>query len=268
MNSAKEGPRSRQEHAAPNTEHQHGSGPPITIQAPANNTQILQALETIRVEPDQVIELRALEVKASYGRPMTVAGWFDDITKLASHAIELERRGAVGIYVTMNPTNPQLLGRACNRVVEHPRATTADHDIVRRTWLPFDIDPVRPAYVSATPGQIEAARQRALQVVEWLEREIKLRPDILAFSGNGFHALYRIDLPNTEASTAHVKKLVETTANKFDDEVVKIDRTVFNASRIWKLYGTRACKGDEVPRLGMTHRYSTLLNSLEEVQPC
>lgn len=223
---------------------------------------IIVGLELIRVEPDQVFELRALNVPTRYSKackPFTVAGWFDDLAELASVAVDLEDRGALGIYVTLNPTKPALLGRANNHTIDYPNATTTDHDIVRRVWIPFDFDPVRPAQVSASDEEIEATKPRAIEAVKWINAELDAVPDVWAFSGNGFHALFRVNLPNDDKSKAFVENILKTTSDQFSDEVMSVDKTVFNAARIWKLYGTVARKGDSVPMLHRTHRRACLL---------
>ena len=66
-----------------------------------------RAVEAVRVEPDQVIELRAVRVPMTYSRPATIAGWFEDMDKLAAAALSLEHRGAPGIYTTLNVVNGQ-----------------------------------------------------------------------------------------------------------------------------------------------------------------
>lgn len=220
---------------------------------------IRSALERLRVDPEQVIELRVPCVPQRYGKPKTVAGWFDDLDKLAAAAVQLEERGAAGIYITLNVVNPALLARAYNRLDEYPKATTSDADIVRRVWLPLDFDPVRPAGISSTDAELDTAKARALDAVEWLNRELKDRPAIWAFSGNGYHVLYRVDLPNNGRNTERVKRVINTTAERFSDGAVSVDRTVFNAGRIWKLYGTLARKGDAVPALGRIHRRACIL---------
>lgn len=220
---------------------------------------IRQALELLRVEPDQVFEVRAPNVPRQYGKPITIAGWYDDLDRLASAAAQLERDGAPAVYVTLNVINPVLLARAFNRLAEHPSATSSDADVVRRVWLPFDFDPMRPAGISSSPDELTLAKATALATVKWLEHTLGSKPDIWAFSGNGYHLLYRIDLPNDPDATAHVQAAINAAADRFDNERVKVDRTVFNAARIWKLYGTMARKGDQVPRLGRIHRRAEIL---------
>src|SRR6185312_8998085 len=80
----------------------------------------------------------------------------------------------------------------------------------------------------------------------------------VAHSGNGVHLLYRVDLPNDEESRDLIKHGLEALAARFDDDAVKVDRTVFNAARIIKLHGTVATKGDHVP--GAPWRLSKLLS--------
>ena len=79
-----------------------------------------------------------------------------------------------------------------------------------------------------------------------------------ADSGNGGHGLYRIDLPNDDASRTLLKTCLEVLAFYFTDSVVSLDVGVFNAARIWKVYGTLACKGDHCA--DRPHRLSQLLN--------
>ena len=93
-------------------------------------TFIRKAVEVLRVEADQVIELRAPHVPRRYGKPAPVAGWFDDPDALVAAAIRLEEGGAPGIYVTLNVVDPNLLARACNRLDPYPKTTTADQDVV------------------------------------------------------------------------------------------------------------------------------------------
>jgi putative DNA primase/helicase len=68
---------------------------------------------------------------------------------------------------------------------------------------------------------------------------------VVAKSGNGYHLLYAVDLPNDNESTALVKGVLLALAAQFDDAQIKVDRSVFNSARICKLYGTVANKGDD-----------------------
>src|SRR2546423_716170 len=81
------------------------------------------------------------------------------------------------------------------------------------------------------------------QVVELRAVRVSL-PMTLADSGNGYHLLPLVDLPNDDTSKELVKQLLTALGNRFNNGTVKIDAAVFNAARITKLYGTIARKGD------------------------
>jgi hypothetical protein len=88
---------------------------------------------------------------------------------------------------------------------------------------------------------------------------------VVADGGNGYHLLYRIDLPNDEESRALIESVLKALAARFDNSAVKIDQKVFNASRITKAYGTLACKGDSIPE--RPHRLSGMFTPPDVIEP-
>ena len=66
-------------------------------------------------------------------------------------------------------------------------------------------------------------------------------------SGNGGQATWRIDLPVDAASTALVQAVLEASSALFSTPTVSVDTTLANPSRIVKLSGTVAAKGDALP---------------------
>jgi hypothetical protein len=66
---------------------------------------------------------------------------------LADKAANLDTLPEVpGIYVTLNTVDPALLSRRANRVkmnLGRKDPTSSDTDVLRRRWLPVDLDPVR-----------------------------------------------------------------------------------------------------------------------------
>jgi hypothetical protein len=224
----------------------------------SDTESILYALRLI-LATGQVTELRALDaVTGTDRRPHVEAGYFDDQEKLARAAANISH--AKGIYFVPNPVNPALLARAVNKVRPAPRGeSTQDGDILGRRWLLIDTDPVRPSGISSNDEEHAVALRRAEEIAEALTAERWPSP-ILADSGNGGHLLYRIDLPADDGGLVH--RCLDALAARFDDAVVKIDRTVFNPSRIWKLYGTIAGKGDaEAEALGRPHRLARILTA-------
>lgn len=196
--------------------------------------------------PDQVVELRALGVQRGTGKPHTEAGFFDPghLPEMAKAALALTTY-AKGVYFTLNPLNPVLLARRCNRTAWANEGELAkDKDVLVRRWLLIDADPIRDPLVSATEAEKAEAKSVALDVREHLRGRGWPDP-VLADSGNGYHLLYRIDLPAADGGL--VERLLRALAARFDTPRVKIDQSVHNPSRICKLPGTMARKGDSTP---------------------
>ncbi len=213
-----------------------------TEQPKPDEAAILAALSAL-VDPDAIIELRALHK----GKKRIEAGYFDGAhrAELAACGKKLSRLGAA-VYFTLNPVSPQLLARYANRVEDWATETTTDKDIAHRRWLFIDLDPVRPSGTNATAIQLTAARLKANSVIALLHNQGWPLPAV-ALSGNGYHLLYAIDLPNDDSVRDLIKAFLTNLGGKFDDGQVKIDTNVFNAARICKLYGTVANKGDHLP---------------------
>jgi len=205
--------------------------------------------------PDHCVEARLLGavLPGSY-RPAVVHGFFDSVDSLI-----IELRKPVrwdGAYLTLNPVDSALMARANNRLkVAGTGGGTSDKDVRRLKWILIDLDPVRPAGISSTDQEKLRAWVKLILIREHLDRKLGVAAHVVADSGNGFHLLYQIDLPPSEARL--VKGVLEETANCFDDAFVKVDRKVFNPSRITKLYGTLAAKGDST--LTRPHRFSRIL---------
>ena len=209
--------------------------------------------------PGQVVEVRALTDQYTH------SGYFSDPAALVRAVEPLDADSSVhGIYVTLNEVNPALLSRRANRIkmrLGKKDSTTSDADILRRRWLPVDIDPLRPSGVSSTDEEHGLALAKADEVARWITG-LSFPDPVRADSGNGAHLLYRIDLPNDEAATALVKSCLATLDALFSDERVSVDTANFNAARIWKLYGTVSRKGDNTPE--RPHRRSRILSAPEE----
>jgi P4 family phage/plasmid primase-like protien len=203
----------------------------------------------------QVVEVRALTDQYIH------SGYFSDMDALARAVEPLDTDPSVhGIYITLNVVNPALLSRRANRIkmrLSKKESTTSDADILRRHWLPVDIDPVRPSGVSSTDAEHDLALVKSEEIARWLA-VLNFPEPIRADSGNGAHLLYGIDLPNNEDATALVKTCLAALDVLFSDEHVTVDTANFNAARIWKLYGTVSRKGDSTR--DRPHRRSRILS--------
>lgn len=205
--------------------------------------------------PGQTTELRALGLAGEVW-----AGWFDgaDLAGLAQAALNLEAK-ARGIYFIPNPVpRPRQtpLGEVATR-----KHLTDDAHILGRKWLLIDVDPTRfgadgqpiGSVCPATDAEREAAWQVVLRCKGGLEA-FGLAGAIVGNSGNGWHLCYPIDLPNDDAGRDLCRTVLATLEARCGDKFAHVDTKTFNASRIWKLYGTLPKKGGE--SAGRTHRYS------------
>ncbi len=213
--------------------------PGVPARPKPDKAAMLAALAAL-FDPSDVIELRSF----ARGRKRTDAGYFDGEHReaLADAAARLNAEGAA-VYVTLNRIDPQLLGRYCNRIEQWASDAATDANVIRRRWLLIDLDPVRPKNTAATDPQVQAAREAAAKCYRLLKAEGWPDP-LAAESGNGWHLLYPLDLPNDDDSAALIKGALAGLAARLDDATVKVDQSVFNAARITKLYGTVATKGD------------------------
>lgn len=201
----------------------------------------------------EVVEVRIL--KASGKSPAwggefakkTVSGYFDDHAAFCKAVQHADKISHGGIYFSLQVIDPRLIGRAFNRL-KPSDLTTSDNNILAYRWIPVDLDPVRPSGISSSEKELKEALALREVVSEWIVSELKFPKPIKAMSGNGGHLLFRLpDMPANETTTLFIKQTLEGLAKRFDTDRVKIDTAVFNPARIWKLYGTTARKGDEVP---------------------
>lgn len=201
------------------------------------NPEILRAARVL-LEPGSVAEVRA------FSATVNASGFVDNPEKLAEAVAELDRRG-FAVNQTLNPVEPSLHARAANRIeYRFKHASTADRDTARRRWLLVDLDPERASGISATRSEKRAAGRRAWRVRRYLRKRGWAEP-IVADSGNGYHLLYPIDLPNDQESKDLVEGVLKALDYLFSDSTVGVDTGVANAARVTKAYGSVARKGDD-----------------------
>jgi hypothetical protein len=154
----------------------------------------------------------------------------------AAFEAEALRLNSLGynIYIVMNPISESFQGKSA-----------VDADIGHRELLLIDIDRAEKMVAPATDAEINAARQVADAIKTFMEERGWSDP-IRVMSGNGHHLYYMLaDTPNNDESKHLIQTILLSLANRFDNNLVKIDTVVFNASRITKVPGTIARKGLE-----------------------
>jgi len=217
------------------------------------------------IDPGATFEVRALGTER--GREVTLSGYFVDAHLAAAQVLRSVGGEATGIYVTLNPTHPDLRARCSDRIAPAKKGgTTGDQHIVKRTRLLFDVDADRPSGISASDKEHTAA----LNLIAEMEAELSARgwPEPLrGDSGNGGHLIYAIDLPTEDAglvgrvlAAAHARWGCSLEGVK-----LKVDTSVANPARISKLYGTLARKGDDIAE--RPHRMSRILRAPDVLLP-
>jgi len=219
------------------------------------------------VRDNEVVEVRILN---AWGKSSawdndfakgTVSGYFDNydsFKRAVSKAIEQQQNN---IYFTLQVIDPRLIGRAYNKL-KPTDLTTSDNNVRYYRWIPIDIDPDRPSGVSSSDSELSRAIEIRDTIREWIIDTTEYKAPITAISGNGAHILIRLpkDIPVNDDSKEFVRGFLENVHSIFSTDKVTIDTTVFNPARIWKLYGSKAMKGDEVPgnqyREALVHRES------------
>ncbi len=188
-----------------------------------------------------IVELRHLGA----GKPES--GIFDSADALLAAARSLARAG--NLYTTLNA--PRL------RIVRNQMGQGAlcDADIAFIVRLPFDFDPSRPADCCSTDEELAAAVAARDAFVRRMHGRGWPLP-IVAMSGNGAHAQYRVKLPANSETREAMQALYHGLRDECVDDGVDFDVTVRNPSRIFRLYGSVNRKG---PDLAVRpHRQSTV----------
>jgi P4 family phage/plasmid primase-like protien len=227
----------------------------------------IQRAWSLLVEPGQIAEIRILEASTQPNSRYTeTLGGFFDNPQSVLQALQTVKT-ATGFYITLQVCKTNLINRAYNRLKKAGTGkSTADRDVRRYRWLLIDSDIHRSededvSGISSTDEEHGDALGHSRKVAEALH-QLGWPEPIVADSGNGGHLLYRIDLPLSDAGL--VERALKGLAERYNTEHIHIDCTVFNPSRICKLYGSLACKGDSTRE--RPHRMSRLLEVPEEIE--
>jgi hypothetical protein len=175
----------------------------------------------------------------------TVSGYYTDYAKASQDVTLFD--GKENIYATLNPCDKKLMRRAHNKLEFNVKDTASDKDIISICWFPLDMDPVRPANTSASEAELAAALIRRDQIIKEVFEPHRI-PVIRAMSGNGGHGLIRLPgYLNDDETQTKIKQLLDWLKETYSDDTVSVDSSIANPARIWKVYGTLACKGDNTP---------------------
>jgi hypothetical protein len=149
------------------------------------------------------------------------------------YVLDINRNG-FNVYMTLNPIRASISGRSAS-----------DDDILYRDTLLIDIDRAGDTKQPASDEELALSDGVATRISFDLSA-LGWGSPIKVMSGNGYHLYYRLDnLPNNDDTSRVIKRFLNTLADSYDTKDVKVDRVVFNASRITKVPGTVMRKGEE-----------------------
>jgi hypothetical protein len=174
---------------------------------------------------------------------LTVSGFFDSEEAAVESALpnHCKRTMCIGL----NPRHKEMLHTQKANILK-PGEGGKNEDVLCRRIFGIDIDTRRAVRRVAAS---EAELQLALPVFECVLADLEsrgIRP-ITGFSGNGRH-LNVLTIPYSASKESSDRNgpfalLLRSFQRRFGSEFAEIDQGVFDAARVWKLYGTAAIKG-------------------------
>lgn len=168
------------------------------------------------------------------------SGYFYDIEECIK---ALQPYDNMHIYFSVNKINDACSSRTqFNNFIKVKGTATSKRDIVKRLYIPIDIDVERPSDICSTNEEKEYAHHKAISVYRFL-KENKFSEPIICDSSSGYHLYYPIDMKADEDSESLIKRFFSVLSNFFTDDRVKIDSAVSDANRIMRLSGTWSRKG-------------------------
>lgn len=163
-------------------------------------------------------------------------------------------------WILANNLSNQTVNCTFNVIQEEALQTNSavgDNDISYYRFIFIDIDSIKAIEKASASEKEKAATQKlAEEVVTHLKAEDFTDP-IIIDSGNGTHVLIPFEQNKLLKSKNSFKKFLKILSNKFSNEYAQIDTCVFNPSRLGKLVGTPATKGESTEE--RPHRLSKLV---------
>lgn len=205
-------------------------------------------------------EIRILDGQKTY------SGYFKDVNQIIAALEPYSNLPHAQIYFTLNHINEACYSRAQrDRIILIKREpTTGDLDIDGRTHVLIDLDPKRPTGVSSSEEELNYAYLKAVDMYKYLMSQGFNEP-IVGRSGNGYHITIACRIGAAPEKTEVIKRFIKVLSLMFSDEHVDVDEKVFNLSRICKLPGTMAMKGDN--SIERPWRISQIVSVPQNIQP-
>ena len=193
------------------------------------------------------------------------SGYFNDVDKFISALKKQQLKGS-NVYITLNEPNKACFSREQKNVfleVKKTIPTTSDSDVFGYDWFMIDLDPSRPTKTSSSDEEVEKAKALGNKIYLYM-KDLGFNRPLMAFSGNGVHLLYRVNLEVTKENKALMEKSLKALDYLFSSDGIEVDKKNFNPGRICKLYGTLAQKGSNDAE--RPHRMSYIIGNNQEIK--
>jgi len=227
---------------------------------PTTDPAAIGAFWDAMTEPGGICEMRIIRQETDqYGKKIIDSAYFTDQHAFVAAAQHIHPSYAAGVYLTMNPVDPDAPTLALKKDGTRRRPfnkgatraykgdTTPDEHILMRRHLLIDIDAANPTGVSATDKERAAALVRRDEIRAYLDGLGWAPPRVETSSGNGGGLLYEIDLPNDEMSRQLIKRDLEALSARFTTATATVDVANSNTARITRIPGTVTAKGENTP---------------------
>ncbi|QQK09021.1 hypothetical protein [Miniphocaeibacter halophilus] len=166
-----------------------------------------------------------------------LSGVFNDMRILEEELSPLLDKNVYFSLQSINENNINVTNK-----LEGCKSTISDKDILFYNWILVDLDPIRTSTTSSTDEELESSKKLANKIEEGLSL-FGFPSPIVACSGNGYHLLYKVNFKNNTANVTRVKSLLSVLDEEYSNSKVTVDTSVYNPSRICRLYGTVNHKG-------------------------
>lgn len=205
-------------------------------------TNIVKNLKTVHKGEEVLIAFFGKDKQNKFGL-------FNDYATVANAVSDFDGKGEV--YMSLNQLSESFKSNVPRNKLFNAQefgGSLKNENVDRYHYFFIDIDPVRQNSsdnkCSATDGEMESACILAQEIQEFLGKDMGFAEPIMAFSGNGYHLLYKVDIEANEENKALFKKCLNVLAQKFNTDDAWVDEKIYNPARFTKLYGVLACKGD------------------------
>ena len=225
--------------------------------------EIKKTLDVFRTD-NGLIEVRVLNMMNGGENYSAIFDNDDDLIREV-HQFDKE---PYNIYFIFNELKDATNGMVqLNHFVKRA-STIKDTNIKFLRWMMCDLDPIREGGVkdiSSNEEEFENAHQRMVEVYRFL-KDVGFSEPIICKSGNGYHAMYRLDnLEPSKENTDYIKDFFNFMSLKFTDEKVDFDTKNSNAARLTKFYSSTARKGANISE--RPHRESKIIKIPETIVP-